>query len=36
MAIEKGDKWQFVVKRGDRLLSVAAARAVLVGELINN
>ena len=35
MLLEKGDKWQFVVKRGVRLLSVAAERSVPVGELMN-
>ena len=35
MLIEKGYKWQFVVNRGDRLLSVAAALSVQVGEIIN-
>ena len=35
MLIAKLDKWQFVVKTGARLLSVDAARSVLVGALIN-
>jgi len=35
MLIEKEDKWQFVVKRDVRLLSIVAARSVLVGKLIN-